>query len=92
MTAITGARNAPVLPCAEHLTLPRRSKLELGSRLRPRLELTDWSALAHAVDSFEDEVRIAIVGKYTGLADAYLSIIKVRPTPFYVRCQVSGKL
>jgi CTP synthase (UTP-ammonia lyase) len=32
------------------------------------------------VDSFEDEVRIAIVGKYTGLADAYLSIIKVSPT------------
>lgn len=69
------------MPCVEHSTpLPRRSKLELGSRLRPRLELTDWSALAHAVDSFEDEVRIAIVGKYTGLADAYLSIIKVRPT------------
>ena len=28
------------------------------------------------VDMLEDEVRIAMVGKYTGLSDSYLSVIK----------------
>ena len=32
--------------------------------------------MAKRVDSFTDEVRIALVGKYTGLQDSYLSVIK----------------
>ena len=30
----------------------------------------------HKVDTLEDEVRITMVGKYTGLSDSYLSVIK----------------
>jgi len=41
---------------------------------RPLLE--DWRALAARVDALSKEVRIAMVGKYTGLSDSYLSVIK----------------
>ena len=39
-------------------------------------DLEEWSKIAHIVDSATDKVTIAIVGKYTGLQDAYLSVIK----------------
>lgn len=51
--------------------------MKLEGVMRPRLEMTNWIDLANTVDSLQDEVMIAIVGKYTGFADAYLSIIKV---------------
>jgi len=43
---------------------------------RPLLE--EWKAMADHVDSLEDskEVHIAVTGKYTDLADSYLSVIK----------------
>jgi CTP synthase (UTP-ammonia lyase) len=43
----------------------------------PRIET--WRQMATTVDrvmSQPDFVRIAIVGKYTGLSDAYLSVIR----------------
>ncbi|KAE8906018.1 CTP synthase 1 [Phytophthora fragariae] len=51
------------------------SKLQLMDRFcEPDLEA--WSAMAHRVDSFEKMCKIALVGKYTGLQDSYLSVIK----------------
>ena len=38
--------------------------------------LDDWRAMADKVDQLEEEVNIAMVGKYTGLSDSYLSVIK----------------
>jgi CTP synthase len=38
--------------------------------------LVKWKELAVKVDSFEKTVRIALVGKYTGLQDSYLSVVK----------------
>ena len=38
--------------------------------------LAKWNNMALAVDTFTETVDIAVVGKYTGLSDAYLSIIK----------------
>ena len=38
--------------------------------------MVDWARMAFKLDRFEDEVRIVIVGKYTGLQDSYLSVIK----------------
>ena len=38
--------------------------------------LDDWKAMADKFDMLENEVRIAMVGKYTGLSDSYLSVIK----------------
>ena len=43
-----------------------------------RKVLEDWKDLADHVDSLDDaeEVHIAVAGKYTDLADSYLSVIK----------------
>ena len=38
--------------------------------------LGEWREMALHLDTLEQEVRIAMVGKYTGLSDAYLSVIK----------------
>jgi len=38
--------------------------------------LDEWKVMADKFDMMEDEVRIAMVGKYTGLSDSYLSVIK----------------
>ena len=38
--------------------------------------LNEWRAMAHHLDTLTEEVHIAMVGKYTDLSDAYLSVIK----------------
>lgn len=38
--------------------------------------LDEWRRMAHHLDTLTEEVRIAMVGKYTDLSDAYLSVIK----------------
>ena len=39
-------------------------------------DMTRWDLLSRRVDAVNPQVRIAIVGKYTGLQDSYLSVIK----------------
>lgn len=39
-------------------------------------DLAAWSARAHKWDSLTSKATVAMVGKYTGLSDAYLSVIK----------------
>ena len=41
---------------------------------RPLLD--DWIKMAETVDNLDEVVEIAMVGKYTGLSDSYLSVIK----------------
>ena len=50
-------------------------KLKLGLEWSPA-KLGAWRTLAESIDSAVVDVRIALVGKYTGLSDAYLSVIK----------------
>jgi len=58
-----------------HKTLMKH--LGLPQSQADRLDLAHWrSTLADRWDSLKDEVKIAMVGKYTGLSDAYLSVIK----------------
>ncbi len=38
--------------------------------------LEKWEEMADRVDNLGDDVHISIVGKYTGLTDSYLSVIK----------------
>ncbi|KAH9795349.1 CTP synthase [Citrus sinensis] len=38
--------------------------------------LKEWTSRAEICDGLHEPVRIAMVGKYTGLSDAYLSILK----------------
>src|SRR5207247_2956259 len=46
----------------------------LGIDVQP--DLTDWRVLSDRIDSATEPVRIAIVGKYVNLRDAYLSVIE----------------
>ncbi|XP_062158374.1 uncharacterized protein LOC133865880 [Alnus glutinosa] len=39
-------------------------------------ELEEWTARTKVFDTLHDPVRIAMVGKYTGLSDSYLSVLK----------------
>ncbi len=48
-------------------------KLHLG-HVNPMLE--DWKTLVGKIQAKRDTIRIALVGKYTGLDDAYLSVIE----------------
>ena len=48
---------------------------KLGLEL-PELELDNWRRIVDGIYNAKDEVRIALVGKYTGLKDAYKSIIE----------------
>jgi CTP synthase len=42
----------------------------------PKPDLTRWTTISQGIASPEGEVTIAIVGKYTGLKDAYKSLIE----------------
>jgi CTP synthase len=42
----------------------------------PKPDLSRWETISHSIKSPEGEVTIAIVGKYTGLKDAYKSLIE----------------
>lgn len=48
--------------------------LQLVWRLPVRLE--KWANMALKIDSSTEKVTICIVGKYTGLSDAYLSVVR----------------
>tara|TARA_B100001113_G_scaffold258234_1_gene213344 strand:- start:4481 stop:6115 length:1635 start_codon:yes stop_codon:yes gene_type:complete len=48
----------------------------LGVEVQTNGMLDEWREMAHHLDTLEEEVVIAMVGKYTGLSDAYLSVIK----------------
>ncbi|KAK6254265.1 hypothetical protein QUC31_015985 [Theobroma cacao] len=46
----------------------------LGTAKEPSLK--EWTTRAEICDMLHEPVRIAIVGKYTGLSDSYLSVLK----------------
>src|SRR5271168_3165446 len=47
-----------------------------GIEPAPKPDMSRWNAVTERVHSAEGEVAIAIVGKYTGLKDAYKSLIE----------------
>jgi CTP synthase len=42
-------------------------------------DLTEWEALVQRVQSAQEQVTVAIVGKYVDLPDAYLSVVESAP-------------
>ena len=42
----------------------------------PRLDMARWQAVSRAIHNPEGQVTIAVVGKYTGMLDAYKSLIE----------------
>ncbi|KAG9448064.1 hypothetical protein H6P81_014192 [Aristolochia fimbriata] len=56
-----------------HEAILKKLKL-LGVSREPSLE--EWTGRAKICDMLDNPVRIAMVGKYTGLQDSYLSVLK----------------
>ena len=48
----------------------------LGIKCSDSESFKRWEKMAYDLDKMDEEVRIAMVGKYTGLSDSYLSVSK----------------
>ncbi len=64
---------APLAMEKEHLAQVACECLELEC---PEPDLTDWKAMVDTLYSLKHEVRVALVGKYTQLHDAYISVVE----------------
>ena len=65
------------VPIAYHdAGLDREVLAAFGEEAAPTPGLERWRAIAHNMGHPEGEVTIAVVGKYTGLKDAYKSLIE----------------
>ena len=63
------------VPQAYHAAgLDREVLAAFGIEPAPRPDMRRWQGVSHGVHNPEGEVTIAIVGKYTGLKDAYKSL------------------
>jgi len=64
---------APLALEAEHLADIACASLNLPC---PKPDLSDWEQMVYALKNPEKEVTVALVGKYTQLHDAYLSVVE----------------
>jgi CTP synthase len=65
------------VPAAYHEAgLDREVLAAFGIEPAPRPNLARWGSVTEAVENPEGEVTIAVVGKYTGMKDAYKSLIE----------------
>ncbi|MBZ6076940.1 CTP synthase [Microvirga puerhi] len=79
-TAVIEARDAPSIydvPLAYHEAgLDSEILAAFGIENAPAPDLSRWTRISGRVHNPEGEVNIAVVGKYTGLKDAYKSLIE----------------
>jgi CTP synthase len=79
-TAVIEARDAPSIydvPLAYHEAgLDNEILAAFGIENAPAPDLSRWTRISSRVHNPEGEVNIAVVGKYTGLKDAYKSLIE----------------
>lgn len=79
-SAVVEARDARSIydvPLAYHEKgLDKEVLAAFGIKDAPEPDLTRWQSISERVANPEGEVTIAIVGKYTGLKDAYKSLIE----------------
>ena len=73
----------PILTDRLQLNVPR------ACATKPRKFMTRWRQLADRSENLRKVVRIALVGKYTQLEDAYASVIKVFNWYLYVKLRVA---
>ncbi len=65
------------VPRAYHAAgLDREVLAAFGIEPAPKPDMSRWNAVMERIETPEGEVTIAIVGKYTGLRDAYKSLIE----------------
>ena len=70
-------RNIYEVPAAYHAEgLDDEVLAAFGIKDAPAPDLARWDQITHAIAKHEGEVTIAIVGKYTGLKDAYKSLVE----------------
>jgi len=79
-TAVIEARDVGSIydvPRAYHEAgLDREVLSAFGIEPAPKPDMSRWNSVSEAVHNPEGEVTIAVVGKYTGLKDAYKSLIE----------------
>jgi len=79
-TAVIEARDVGSIydvPRAYHEAgLDREVLAAFGIEPAPKPDMSRWNSVSEAVHNPEGEVTIAVVGKYTGLKDAYKSLIE----------------
>ena len=79
-TAVIEARDVQSIydvPMAYHAAgLDREVLAAFGIEPAPRPDMTRWNAVTERLRNTDGDVTIAIVGKYTGLKDAYKSLIE----------------
>ncbi len=69
------ARNIYDVPLQYHAAgLDEEVLSAFGITDAPRPELARWHGIMDAIDNYESEVTIGVVGKYVGLPDAYKSL------------------
>jgi len=73
---VSNIYHVPIILAEQNLHGILRDHLKLERIMTPEPDLVRWTELATSVDIFEEQVKIAIVGKYTGLSDSYLSVLK----------------
>lgn len=72
---VSNIYHVPLILVEQGLHTILKRELELES-MQDVPNLTQWVSMAHTVDNFSTSVDIALVGKYTGLSDSYLSVTK----------------
>eukprot|EP01120_Amphizonella_sp_Union-15-10_P010403 TRINITY_DN4150_c0_g1_i1.p1 TRINITY_DN4150_c0_g1~~TRINITY_DN4150_c0_g1_i1.p1 ORF type:complete len:568 (-),score=81.13 TRINITY_DN4150_c0_g1_i1:125-1828(-) len=79
---VSNIYRVPLLLDEQSLSKLLLAKLQVSPTPSKGLELADWGTMADHVDIIEKSqsnnsiVYIAMVGKYTGLSDSYLSVVK----------------
>ena len=70
--------HVPLLLYSQGLWDVVSSRLNLAARMDPRAKtlFVKWKQLTERHERLHDEVRIALVGKYTNLHDSYISVVK----------------
>jgi len=73
---VNNVYHVPLLLTQQNLHQIIAKELCLGDKMVEKPDLASWSEMAHRLDGFSKSVKIALIGKYTGFQDSYLSIIK----------------
>jgi CTP synthase len=71
---VTNVYQVPLLLQQQNLHSMIFQHLKIEPKSGP--DLGDWALMANAMAHWEDTVQICLIGKYNGLQDSYLSIIK----------------
>lgn len=71
---VSNVYHVPGLLQSQNLHGILQKQLSLQPALNP--DLGSWETMARAVEKAESQVQISLIGKYNGLQDSYLSVIK----------------